>query len=66
MFMLLLMKFPKRYIEFIIAHELCHTKHLDHSPNYYAYFDTKMPDHRQRDKELKLLDRQYNEMEYEQ
>lgn len=59
-----LMKFPLRIIEFIFAHELCHIKHMDHSAKFYAYFDSKMTDHRIRDKELKVLDKEYNLMEY--
>ncbi len=59
-----LMKYPTKYIDFIIIHELCHTKHLDHSSNFYAYFDSKMPEHRQLDKELKLLEKKYSEFEF--
>ena len=38
-----------RAIDYVIVHELCHLKHFDHSPAFYAYLGSMMPDwqHRQ-------------------
>lgn len=48
-----LLKAPIECIEFVIMHELCHLKHLDHSKNFYDLLTTLMPDHRQREKVLR-------------
>ena len=48
-----LIGFDERLIDFVCAHEVCHLKVMDHSPAFYAVFDTLMPDHRARAAELK-------------
>lgn len=54
-----LLKAPIECIEFVIMHELCHLKHLDHSKNFYGLFTSLMPDHREREKKLKHFHREY-------
>ncbi len=54
-----LLKAPIECIEFVIMHELCHLKHLDHSKNFYGLFTSLMPDHRIREKKLKHFHREY-------
>ncbi len=40
----LLILAPKRCIDYVIVHELCHMKYRDHSSEYYAHLSIKMPD----------------------
>ena len=40
-------------IEYLLVHELCHTIHMNHSPQYWALVADKLPDHRARDRELR-------------
>jgi predicted metal-dependent hydrolase len=39
----LLMKAPPQYIDYIIAHELCHLIEHNHSPDFYRLMDRLMP-----------------------
>ncbi len=48
-----LIKYPINCIEFVIAHELCHIKHLDHGKNFYKLLSEVMPDYQYREKILK-------------
>ena len=43
-----LMQVPKPYIDYVIAHELCHLVEHNHSPRFYALLDRVMPDWRER------------------
>lgn len=43
---------PKECITFVIIHELCHLKHFNHSPEFYALMDKILPDWRKFDKML--------------
>ncbi len=38
-----LVKAPRRCIDYVILHELCHLRELNHSPRFYALQDTVMP-----------------------
>lgn len=38
-FSLFLMSVPEHLIDYVILHELCHTKHHDHSPAFWAEMD---------------------------
>ena len=35
-----LMRLPEELIEYVILHELCHTRHKDHSPAFHALLDS--------------------------
>ncbi len=48
-----LIAFPEPLIDYVCAHEACHLKVMDHSPRFYALLDTIMPDHRERQRELR-------------
>jgi predicted metal-dependent hydrolase len=39
----LLMKAPPQYIDYVIAHELCHLREHNHSPAFYRLLDRLMP-----------------------
>jgi hypothetical protein len=44
---------PAELLEYIVVHELCHLVHLDHSPRFYAFLEQLLPDHRQRQMQLR-------------
>jgi hypothetical protein len=43
---------PRRLIEYVIVHELCHLVHLDHSPAFYFQLARCLPDWEERRREL--------------
>ena len=40
-------------IDYVIVHELCHFKHMDHSKKYWDYVETFYPYYKKARKELK-------------
>ena len=52
-FSLYLMQYPTAAIDAVVVHELCHMRHHDHSPAFYAEVERWLPDYRQREKLLK-------------
>lgn len=48
-----LIKLPDRYIEYVIAHELCHLKHHNHGKRYYDLLSIVFPDWKTVRKEMK-------------
>lgn len=49
----LLMLMPPEMIDYVVAHEVCHRRQMNHSPQFYALLATLLPDHRQRQAWLK-------------
>ncbi len=45
---LFLMQLPWSLIDYVLVHELCHTKHLHHGADFWAEFEAAMPDARKR------------------
>ncbi len=43
---------PKDLIDYVILHELCHLKELNHSAKFYALLDKVLPDWRERKRRL--------------
>lgn len=43
----LLMEFPPEVIDSVVVHELCHRKHMNHSPQFYAEIDRVFPNYKQ-------------------
>mgnify|MGYP000081723780 CR=1 FL=1 len=39
----LLIHAPKKCIDYVITHELCHMKYQDHSPEFFAHLESKFP-----------------------
>ena len=46
-------------IDAVVAHEMCHLVHLNHSPRFYALLDRFCPGHREA---MKWLDRHQEEL----
>ncbi|MDP1809036.1 MAG: SprT family zinc-dependent metalloprotease [Actinomycetota bacterium] len=46
---------PAPLIEYVVIHELCHLKHKNHSPAFYATLASFMPDYKERRRALKQL-----------
>ncbi|KKJ01635.1 M48 family metallopeptidase [Prochlorothrix hollandica] len=44
---------PPDLVRYVLIHELCHTRHLDHSPRFWALVSQKDPDYAQWEKALK-------------
>ena len=49
----LLMLCPPEVIDYVVVHELCHRKEMNHSPKFWAEVERIMPDYKQRQKWLK-------------
>lgn len=43
---------PGSLVEYLIVHELCHLRHMNHSGRFWKLVASFMPDHKQREREL--------------
>ena len=50
---------PMLLVDYVVAHELCHLKHLDHSPAYWRMLRSVMPDFERRRERLRLTGSRY-------
>ena len=48
-----LMLAPLGVLDYVVVHELCHLKHMDHSREFWAAVESVMPDYRERRRWLK-------------
>ncbi len=44
---------PRPIADYVIVHELCHLRHMDHSPAYWKQVERIMPDYKKRREALK-------------
>ena len=44
---------PRDLVAYVLVHELCHTKHLDHSPRFWRLVESYLPEYRQFDRQLR-------------
>ncbi len=49
----LLMRTPDEIIDYVVVHELCHLKEMNHSPAFWAEVEKMIPDYKERRKWLK-------------
>ena len=49
----LLMRTPDEIIDYVVVHELCHLKELNHSDRFWAEVEKVFPDYKERRKWLK-------------
>lgn len=48
---------PPDLVTYVLVHELCHTKHLNHSPIFWRLVASYLPDYRRFDRQLRGADR---------
>lgn len=49
---------PSHLRDYIIVHELCHLRELNHGKNFWALVEEQMPDYRTHVRELRAIDKQ--------
>ncbi len=47
---------PLPVLDYVVAHELCHVRHKNHSPRFWAFLAKAMPDCKERRKILRALE----------
>lgn len=48
-----LMRLPAELQDYVMLHELCHLRHLNHGPEFHALLESVCPEHRELRKKLK-------------
>lgn len=51
---------PKRLLEYVVVHELCHLRHVDHSRDFWRLLERAMPDFERRRIELAIHGSKYD------
>lgn len=47
------MMLPVNCIDYVLVHELCHIKHMDHSAAFWAEVEKVLPDYKERERQIK-------------
>lgn len=50
-----LMMVPSALVDYVVVHELCHLRHMNHSPQFWAMVAGAVPDYRERRRSLNAL-----------
>lgn len=58
-FNFLLVLMPEEILDYVVVHELCHLKEMNHSPAFWAEVEKILPDYKERKKWLKDNGSQY-------
>lgn len=48
-----LMRLPQELRDYVILHELCHLRHMNHGPEFHALLESVCPGHRELSRKLK-------------
>lgn len=48
-----LMMYSRKALEYVVLHEICHLKYMNHSKKFWAMVEYYMPDYKEAEKELK-------------
>ena len=48
-----LMMYSRKAVEYVVLHEVCHLKYMNHSKKFWAMVEKYMPDYKEAEKELK-------------
>ena len=46
------MKYKRKTIEYIVAHEFCHLKYKSHGKRFYQLIEKYIPDYKRNEKEI--------------
>jgi len=46
---------PRKYMDYIIAHELCHLREMNHSPHFWKLVEQKVPDYKELRKRIRKI-----------
>jgi predicted metal-dependent hydrolase len=47
------MRVPEDVVDYVVVHELCHRKEMNHSDRFWALVESVMPDYKEKRKWLK-------------
>lgn len=49
-----LMLMPGELLDYVVVHELCHLKYMNHSPQFWAHVGEILPDYQERRRRLRM------------